>query len=77
MSLFFKVLLVILLLLIMVNLAKAMLEMVKDPPPKNSETEQKPMSLYLGRRVLLSALTLVCLVILLLSGVIELNPRPY
>tara|TARA_Y100001956_G_C4092539_1_gene173649 strand:+ start:633 stop:872 length:240 start_codon:yes stop_codon:yes gene_type:complete len=75
----FKLLLVVLLLFIIFNLARAMLEMVKDPQQdeENSEQQDKPMSFYLGRRVFLSALAVVLMVAALLSGFIDPNVRPY
>lgn len=75
----FKLLLVLLLLFILFNLGRAMIEMVKGPDDDDQETaeEDKPMSFYLGRRVFLSALAVVLMVAALLSGFIEPNVRPY
>jgi hypothetical protein len=75
----FKLLLVVLLLFIIVNLARAMFEMVKGPRSDlEDETHQdKPMSFYLGKRVFLSALAVILLIAALLSGLIEPNARPY
>ncbi|MBN3573919.1 DUF2909 domain-containing protein [Vibrio neptunius] len=75
----FKSLLVVLLVFIIVNLARAMLEMVKGPQPESDEEprQDKPMSYYLGRRVFLSALAVVLLIAALLTGLIEPNARPY
>ena len=77
----FKLLLVLLLLFILFNLGRAMLEMVKgsdsDDDDQESADDDKPMSFYLGRRVFLSALAIVLLVAALLSGFIEPNVRPY
>ncbi len=66
----FKVVLVLLLLFIMFNLARALFLLVKG----ESET---PMSQFLGRRVMLSVLVVVLILIALGSGVITPNPRPY
>ncbi|WP_159650718.1 DUF2909 domain-containing protein [Vibrio atypicus] len=74
----FKLLLVVLLLFIIFNLARAMFEMVKGPQENEEEVEQdKPMSFYLGRRVFLSALAVVLMVAALLTGFIDPNVRPY
>jgi small-conductance mechanosensitive channel len=74
MVLLFKTVLVLLLLFIIVNLALAMFHMVREP----SEGDEQPgMSRYLGRRVLLSALIVMLLIIALASGWLEPNPRPY
>ncbi|GLT18805.1 hypothetical protein GCM10007938_25860 [Vibrio zhanjiangensis] len=75
----FKSLLVLLLLFVIINLAKAMFEMVKGPQSDDQEHSDgdKPMSHYLGRRVFLSALAVVLLIAALLSGLIEPNSRPY
>ena len=79
----FKLVLVLLLLFILINLGRAMFEMVKGPNSNDEEEsddsleEDKPMSFYLGRRVFLSALAVVLMVVALLSGFIEPNVRPY
>ena len=60
-----------------------MFEMVKGPNSNDEEEsdesleDDKPMSFYLGRRVFLSALAVVLMVVALLSGFIEPNVRPY
>ncbi|MDN3611989.1 DUF2909 domain-containing protein [Vibrio ostreicida] len=79
MVLIFKSLLVMLLLFIIVNLFRAMFTMVKGPEADRNDqtTETKPMSFYLGRRVLFSALAVVLLIAALLSGWLEPNIRPY
>ncbi|RTR28916.1 DUF2909 domain-containing protein [Shewanella atlantica] len=66
----FKLVLVLLLLFIVFNLAKALFLLVKG----DSET---PMSHFLGRRVIFSLLVVVLILIALGSGVITPNPRPY
>ncbi|MCL9780244.1 DUF2909 domain-containing protein [Vibrio sp. S4M6] len=75
MVLVFKIALVFMLLFIVFNLAKAMVQMVKEP--SNDTESVKPMSHYLGRRVLLSAIVVLMLIIALTSGWLEPNPRPY
>ncbi|MBW3695582.1 DUF2909 domain-containing protein [Vibrio sp. T187] len=70
-SLIFKIALVLFLLFIMLNLAKALFHIVKG------EEDSKPISHYLGRRVLISAIVVVLLFIALLSGWIQPNPRPF
>ncbi|AYV24214.1 MULTISPECIES: DUF2909 family protein [Vibrio] len=71
-TLLFKIVLVLLLLFIIFNLALALIRMVRDDP--NSD---KPMSHYLGRRVLFSAIVIILLIIALQSGLLAPNPRPY
>ncbi|WP_114765627.1 DUF2909 domain-containing protein [Vibrio rhodolitus] len=74
----FKSVLVLLLLFIIANLAKALIEMVKGPDESEDEQDdQPPMSHYLGRRVVLSALAVVLMLVALLSGFIEPNSRPF
>jgi uncharacterized integral membrane protein len=70
----FKLLLILLLLFIVVNLGRALFEMVKG---SGADPDDKPMSHYLGRRVFLSALAVVLLLAALLSGFIEPNSRPF
>ena len=84
MVLIFKVLLVFMLIFIIFNLARAMFEMVKndgsDTETENDEEQSKdnkPMSSYLGRRVFLSALAVILMIVALLSGFLEPNVRPY
>jgi len=66
----FKLVLVLLLLFIVFNLAKALFLLVKG----DSET---PMSHFLGRRVIFSLLVVVLILVALGAGVITPNPRPY
>ncbi|MEZ9198360.1 DUF2909 family protein [Shewanella sp. 10N.286.54.B9] len=66
----FKVVLVLLLLFILVNLARALFVMVKGE-------NKVPMSQFLGRRVLFSVLVVVLLLLALGTGIITPNPRPY
>jgi ABC-type Fe3+ transport system permease subunit len=72
----FKLTLILLLLFIIFNLAKALVEMVREDPD-NPDRDHKPMSHYLGRRVMFSALVVILLLIALTSGWIDPNPRPY
>ncbi|QLE87399.1 MULTISPECIES: DUF2909 family protein [Shewanella] len=69
-SLLFKLLLVLLLLFILFNLGRALFVMVKGD-------KQVPMSQFLGRRVIFSALVVVLLLAAMGLGVIAPNPRPY
>ncbi|NVD08515.1 DUF2909 domain-containing protein [Vibrio sp. JPW-9-11-11] len=74
----FKLLLLLLLLFILINLGRAMFEMVRgDDEQHDASPDDKPMSFYLGRRVFLSALAIILLVAALLSGLIEPNNRPF
>ncbi|MDX1706322.1 DUF2909 domain-containing protein [Pseudidiomarina sp.] len=66
-----KIILVLLMLFMVVNLFRALLAMLRADPTKPSMTH------YLGRRVLFSAIAVVLIVILLASGVLVPNPRPY
>ncbi|EGU33753.1 hypothetical protein VII00023_05667 [Vibrio ichthyoenteri ATCC 700023] len=74
----FKLLLIVLLLFIIANLAKALIEMVKSPDEDEpNKSDEPPMSHYLGQRLVLSALAVVLLIVALLSGFIDANVRPY
>ncbi|GAB2643288.1 DUF2909 domain-containing protein [Vibrio panuliri] len=73
----FKSVLVLLLLFIIANLAKALIEMVKGPNDAEESEDQPPMSHYLGKRVILSALAVILMLVALLSGFIEPNSRPF
>ncbi|KGY13101.1 hypothetical protein NM22_06365 [Vibrio tubiashii] len=82
MVLIFKLVLLLLLLFILINLGRAMFEMMRGPKSddeseQDTQPDDKPMSFYLGRRVFLSALAIVLLIAALLSGFIEPNVRPY
>ncbi|WP_041415785.1 DUF2909 family protein [Shewanella halifaxensis] len=66
----FKLVLVLLLLFILFNLARALFIMVKGE-------KSVLMSQYLGRRVLFSVLVVLLLFVALGTGVITPNSRPY
>lgn len=57
--------------LMIYNLFKALKTMNSDDPNK------PPMSKFIGRRVMVSAALIVFLIVLMLTGVITPNPRPY
>lgn len=60
-----------LLLLMIYNLFRAMLIMIKDDP------DQPPMSKFIGRRVLISAAIIALLLIAIATGLITPNPRMF
>ncbi|QYK05111.1 DUF2909 domain-containing protein [Shewanella zhangzhouensis] len=66
----FKSVLVLLLIFIIFNLGRALYIMVKGDG-------SVPMSRYLGRRVALSALVILLLLVALALGWITPHPRPY
>ncbi|MDO8345536.1 MAG: DUF2909 domain-containing protein [Cellvibrio sp.] len=66
-----KIILVTLLAIVIFSLFQALFAMLK-----NDETAPK-MSKFLGRRLIFSALVVILLIVLLLTGVITPNPRPY
>ena len=66
-----KLIIIALLLFIIINLVRAALVMLRNP-----ESGQ-PMSRFLGRRVMFSALVLLLIFIAQALGLIETNPRPY
>ena len=66
-----KIILVLLMLFMVFNLMRALLAMLRDDPNKPSMTR------YLGRRVGASTLAILIIVILLATGVLDPNPRPY
>lgn len=66
-----KIILVILLAIVIFSLFQALFAMLK-----NDEAAPK-MSKFLGRRLIFSALVVLLLIVLLVTGVITPNPRPY
>ncbi|PTB99832.1 DUF2909 domain-containing protein [Thalassospira xiamenensis] len=66
-----KIILLLLLIFTLVNLFKALFVMLKNDPNK------PPMSHYLGRRVGLSVIAIVIVLVLMATGVLHPNPRPY
>lgn len=66
-----KIILVLLMVFMFVNLYRALFAMIRNDPTKPSMTK------YLGQRVLFSMIAIVIVVILLSSGVLQPNPRPY
>lgn len=69
-----KIVLVLLLLFIIFNLARALFYMVKE---SDEGDNQRPMSHYLGRRLILSACVVLLLILALLSGWLHPNASPY
>ncbi|GEA51693.1 hypothetical protein VIN01S_24970 [Vibrio inusitatus NBRC 102082] len=70
--LLFKFIIILLLLFIVFNLALAMVRMVREEPDS-----KVPMSRYLGRRVALSAVVILFLILALKLGWVVPNQRPY
>ncbi|MPW36040.1 DUF2909 domain-containing protein [Vibrio sp. B1Z05] len=70
--LLFKSIIILLLLFIIFNLVLAMVRMVRE----NADSKV-PMSRYLGRRVALSAIVIIFLILALKMGWVMPNPRPY
>jgi len=66
-----KIVLVTLLAIVVFSLFQALIVMLK-----NDEAAPR-MSKFLGRRLIFSALVILFLIVLLLTGVITPNPRPY
>lgn len=66
-----KIILISLLAIVVFSLFQALVVMLK-----NDEAAPK-MSKFLGRRLIFSAVVILVLIILLLTGVIAPNPRPY
>ncbi len=60
-----------LLIFMMYNLFRAMMIMLKNDP------NQPPMSKFIGRRVLSSAVIIALLLLAVAFGLITPNPRPY
>ena len=66
-----KIILVGLLAIVVFSLFQALIMMLKN------DEEAPKMSKFLGRRLIFSAAVILFLIILLLTGVITPNPRPY
>jgi cytochrome b subunit of formate dehydrogenase len=66
-----KIILVTLLAIVVFSLFQALIVMLK-----NDEATPR-MSKFLGRRLIFSAVVILFLIILLLTGVITPHPRPY
>ncbi|WP_299081473.1 DUF2909 domain-containing protein [uncultured Paraglaciecola sp.] len=60
-----------LLLFMVVNLFKAMMIMLKDDP------NAPPMSKFIGRRVMTSAIIVVLILLAVATGLITPNPTPH
>jgi len=71
MNIALKLLFLSLLLLIVFNLGKAMMTML------NPQAQSKPMSTFIGRRLIFSVCLILLLLVSLLMGWIQPNPRPY
>ncbi|MCP3687154.1 MAG: DUF2909 domain-containing protein [Gammaproteobacteria bacterium] len=66
-----KIVIVGLLLFMVFNLFLAMKAMLGNSP------KHQPMSKYIGRRVMTSALIVVIILLAISTGLITPNPRPY
>ena len=66
-----KIILIALVIFMIVNLFLAMRVMMKNDP------NDGPMSKYIGRRVLTSALIVILIIVAISTGLITPNPRPY
>ncbi|MEX1222471.1 MAG: DUF2909 domain-containing protein [Idiomarina sp.] len=66
-----KIILALLLIFTLVNLFKALFAMLRNDPTKPS------MSHFLGRRVGFSVLAIIIVLVLMATGVLQPNPRPY
>ncbi|WNC68899.1 DUF2909 domain-containing protein [Thalassotalea nanhaiensis] len=67
----YKIFIAIFLAFMIYNLYRAMVVMNKN------SAEQPPMSKYIGRRVICSAIIVLILLIGITTGLITPNPRPY
>ncbi|WP_205695408.1 DUF2909 family protein [Corallincola luteus] len=65
-----KGIILLLLGIILFNLFSGLFSMLR-------QNNDKPMSHYLGRRVLYSVVVLVLLLLLMATGILPHNPRPY
>ncbi|WP_026376257.1 DUF2909 domain-containing protein [Aestuariibacter salexigens] len=68
---FVKIIIGLLLVFMIFNLGKAFFIMIRHEPGK------EPMSKFIGRRVMTSALIILLILIAVATGLIEPNPRPY
>jgi len=66
-----KILVGVLLLFMIYNLTRAMMIMLKNDP------DQPPMSKFIGRRVILTVIIVVFMLLAVATGLISPNPRPY
>ena len=66
-----KILIGGLILFMLFNLFKAMMVMLKNDP------NNPPMSKYIGRRLIASAIIIGLIVLAMATGLITPNPRPY
>lgn len=66
-----KILIGGLILFMLFNLFKAMMVMLKNEP------NSPPMSKYIGRRLIASAIIIGLIVLAMATGLITPNPRPY
>ena len=66
-----KIILIALVIFMIVNLFLAMRVMMKNDP------NDGPMSKYIGRRVLTSAVIVILIILAISTGLITPNPRPY
>ena len=66
-----KIVLFALVLYMVVNLFLAMRVMIKN------DHKKVPMSTYIGRRVLTSAIIVIVILLAISTGLITPNPRPY
>ncbi len=66
-----KLILIGLVLFMAFNLFKAMMIMLKNEP------DSPPMSKYIGKRLLASAVIVTLIILAIMTGLITPNPRPY
>ena len=69
-----KIIIALLLLFILVNLFRAGLAMLRQ---QEGQARAVPMSHFLGRRVLYSAIALALILLAMATGLITPNPRPF
>lgn len=66
-----KIIISALLVFIVFNLVRAGIAMLKQ------QDSERPLSYYLGRRVLFSAIVLILILLAMAAGLISPNPRPF